>query len=149
MTKISYKTVAAKILAHHRLFARQGAVVPVWRSIDGRKCGPYYRLAYRDHLNRQRSIYLGPNKRLARDVKSLLDKLQTPLFHRRHSIRACAALRAGLRLHKIDWKSNLAARGLYLKGFTVRGWRKLPCADKIAKRTIEKNALQSDRTLRL
>jgi hypothetical protein len=141
MPKISYKIIAAQILAHRELFAREGFITSNYRNIAGRKFGPYFRLAYRNEHNRQLSIYLGRNKRLVHRVQSLLDKLKTPLLHRRESNRIYATLLAGLRLHKNRWKSDLAARGLYLKGFAARGWRNMPAAGKMASVTVPNKQL--------
>ena len=57
-TKRRYEAVRAWIFAHRRLLATQGTVTASWREYQGRRLGPFYRLAYREG-NRQRSVYLG------------------------------------------------------------------------------------------
>jgi hypothetical protein len=130
-SKITYQSIASIVLSQPETFSRQGFVTASYRTSRGRKCGPYYRLAYRDQQNRQRSIYLGRSEELAGLVQSLLDKLKTPLRHRRECHRIRVALLANLRTHKKHWKDDLAACGLYLKGFSVRGWRALHPANKL------------------
>ena len=130
-SKITYQSIASIVLSQPKTFSRQGFVTASYRTSRGRKYGPYYRLAYRDQQYRQRSIYLGRSEELAGLVQSLLDKLKTPLRRRRESRGIRVALLANLRTHIKRWKADLAAHGLYLKGFSVRGWRTLHPAIKI------------------
>ena len=69
------------ISARPDVFARQGSVTPTWRRRDGKRFGPYYRLAYRED-GRQRSVYLGRGAVVER-VRQMLDRLQKPLSQRR------------------------------------------------------------------
>jgi hypothetical protein len=130
-SKITYQSIASIVLSQPETFSRQGFVTASYRTSRGRKYGPYYRLAYRDQQNRQRSIYLGRSEELADLVQSLLDKLKTPLRRRRECRGIRVALLANLRAHKKRWKADLAAYGLYIKCFSVRGWRTLHPAKKI------------------
>ena len=50
--------VCELVRAQLGVFSRQGAIVATWREHQGRKLGPYYRLAWREE-GRQRSRYLG------------------------------------------------------------------------------------------
>jgi hypothetical protein len=129
-SKITYQSIASIVLSQPEIFSRQGFVTATYRTRRGRTFGPYYRLAYRDQQNRQRSIYLGRSAELAGLVKSLLAKLKTPLRRRRECRGIRVALLANLRTHIKRWKDDLAAYGLYLKGFSVRGWRALRSAIK-------------------
>ena len=116
------------IAARRDLFARQGTVVATWRQrpradpLPTSKCGPYYRLAYRED-GRQRSIYLGREGPLVDKVRQMLADLQRPLRQQRAINRVrrqvCAALTAQKR--RVD--AQLRPLGLRLKGFEVRGWR--------------------------
>ena len=125
MPQITCETITAKILAQRDRFARQGVVVSTYRMYRGRKLGPYFRLAYRDEQNRQRSIYLGRSADTASRIQSLLETLKAPLLRHRQCHRTRTILFAALRRHKNRWKTDLHTRGLYLKGFTIRGWRRL------------------------
>jgi len=107
---------------HEELFRRQGAVVESWRSYRGRRLGPYYRLVYRGG-RRNLAIYLGRSPELAEKVRALLDHFQNPIRQRRAWRRMRAGLWAEVRKQKAAWAKELAARGLALQEFEVRGWR--------------------------
>ena len=53
-----------------------------FRTRDGRRFGPYYRVAFRQN-DRQRSIYLGRSQSLADRVANLLAELRRPTHQRR------------------------------------------------------------------
>ena len=65
------------ITRNAQTFARNGAVVPAYRTRGNKRYGPYYRVAYRI-AGRQCSLYLGRCKQLADQVRQLLAKLQHP-----------------------------------------------------------------------
>ena len=121
------------IAARRDLFSRQGAVVATWRSrsrpdrLAGSvthtgKCGPYYRLAYRED-GRQRSVYLGREGPVVDEVRRLLADLQRPLQQRRLMNRLFRQARAAVRIHKTRVDAQLRPLGLRLQGFEVRGWQ--------------------------
>ena len=107
------------ILANPRLFATQGSVVATWRVRDGKRFGPYYRLAYR-RGGRQRSIYLGPRP-VADRLREFLAQLQRP--HHRHRLykRLQTQVRASLRQAKKQLAQQLASLGVTSKGYEFRG----------------------------
>ncbi len=113
--------VQRTLAADPKHFARQGAVVASWRYYQGRKLGPYYRLAYREE-GRQRFIYLGRAEGLAQAVRDLLAALQRPLCRRRLFDALRTQAREMLRQAKASMAEELAKWGLRLKGFEVRGW---------------------------
>jgi hypothetical protein len=104
------------------IMARQGTVVTTWRTRQGRKVGPYYRLAWRED-GRQKSLYLGCSTELAQTVRQMLADLQRPLRVDRSFQAARKQGWAALRAHKIVLARELARYGLYLHGWEVRGWR--------------------------
>ena len=114
--------VQRTLAADPKLFARQGAVVASWRYYQGRKLGPYYRLAYREE-GRQCFIYLGRDEGLAQAVRDLLAALKRPRRRRRLFDALRTQGRAMLRQAKASMAEELAKWGLRLKGFEVRGWR--------------------------
>jgi hypothetical protein len=105
------------------VFSRQGTIVASWRTYNGRKLGPYYRLAYRTE-GRQRSIYLGKSKNLLRQVRRLLEKLQKPIKTKRFMQRAQKTFQEVMKKHKAQFRIDLLKVGLQLRGYAVRGWRR-------------------------
>ncbi|MHB1037654.1 MAG: hypothetical protein ACYC35_24340 [Pirellulales bacterium] len=118
-----FDTIRAHILDRRELFARQGSVVATWRTRGGRRCGPYYRLAYRE-AGRQKSLYLGPSASLADQVRGLLAELQQPLRYGRLLDRLAAQARASLRQANAELNRVLGSIGYYLKGH--HEFRRLP-----------------------
>ena len=112
--------VSAALVDRRELFVRQGAVVATWRPYKGQRLGPYYRIVYRED-GRPRSIYLGASAWLARQVRSLLTRLQTPLRESRALKRVLGTVRASLRRHQRQAKSLFARLGVRLRGFEYRG----------------------------
>ncbi|MHB1038535.1 MAG: hypothetical protein ACYC35_29725 [Pirellulales bacterium] len=110
-----FDTIRTHILTRRALFARQGSVVATWRTRCGRRCGPYYRLAYRE-AGRQKSLYLGPSAPLADQVRGLLAELQQPLRYGRLLDRLAAQARASLRRANAELNRVLGTFGFYLKG---------------------------------
>ena len=70
------------LAARPAIFRNGGHVAASWRQRDGRKFGPYYRLAFRDG-DRQRSIYLGCAGPLVELVRQQLAEIQRPRTERR------------------------------------------------------------------
>ena len=124
---VDQKTRAVLELVEQRsaMFAKQGIVVESWRTYQGRQLGPYYRLAFREG-GRQCSIYLGASKERARRVRTFLDRLQKRTKMTSILNRARAGVMVELRAHKKLLDEQLRERGLYLKGFEVRGWSEVP-----------------------
>jgi len=104
-----------------RALCRQGSVVAGWRTVDGRRLGPYWS-RYRE-AGRQRSVYLGRSAALAAAVRRRLHKLQQPRKQSLQLARLRAAVRASFRRHLAVWKQDLAAWGVKLHGLEIRGWR--------------------------
>jgi hypothetical protein len=113
MTKITHETIAECLLAQSERFARQGFITANYRNRHGRKFGPYFRLAYRDLQNRQRSIYLGRSEDMARRIQSLL-KAQLQCRRQANHIRTLVL--ASLRLQKKDLNMNLRTHGFFHEG---------------------------------
>jgi len=109
------------------ILAQQGALIASWRSYKGRRLGPYYRLAYRVE-GKQRALYLGADPRLAAEVRQALHGMQAARHQQRHGRQQHAQLRAALRCSREQWDIELRKVGLYLKGFEVRGYRRLMSA---------------------
>jgi hypothetical protein len=111
------------VLGRKGVFARQGSVVATWRAYRGRRLGPYFRLAFRED-GRQRSIYLGRCRELARRVGSLLAGLQRPLRQRRVVRRLEAQVQASLKRFRAKLAEALAPLGIRIKGSEFRGGRR-------------------------
>jgi hypothetical protein len=114
------------IRALKSVFSRQGTVVASYRTYNGRKLGPYYRLAYRIE-GRQRSIYLGKSKKILRQVRRLLEKLQKPMQTKRHLRQAQKTFQEVLKKHMAQFRIDLLKVGLQLRGYAARGWRRYRC----------------------
>ena len=106
------------ILDHRDIFQGQGCVACGWRSYRGHRLGPFFTPRFRVH-GRQSAVYLGRSFELAERVKTLLREIQ----QERQFARLRRQARAELRKCKERWAEDLAALGLSLKGFEVRGWR--------------------------
>ena len=119
------------ITRNAQTFARNGAVVPTYRTRGNKRYGPYYRVAYRI-AGRQCSLYLGRCKQLADQVRQLLAKLQHPRDYRRLCKRANRQRRATMRRVIRHWQLTMRAYGLDFRGCELRGWRRLgiPRIDK-------------------
>ena len=113
------------ISARPDVFARQGSVAATWRCRDGKRFGPYYRLAYRDD-GRQCSVYLGRAGAVVERVRQMLHNLQKPLRQWRMYRRIDRQARAALRANNARVTALLRPLGLRLRGFEVRGWRRSP-----------------------
>ncbi|MGD0655768.1 MAG: hypothetical protein ABSA16_15630 [Thermoguttaceae bacterium] len=116
-----WASVERFILANRTLFYTHGSVVTEWRSRNGLRFGPYYRLKYREG-NIQRSIYLGPSNELAQKVCGLLARLQ---FHRTCR-RVSKKIRASIRLEIKNMHRLVQSLGYYMKGLALHK-RKSPC----------------------
>ena len=113
------------LAARPDLFRRGGHVAASWRQRDGRKFGPYFRLAYRDG-DRQHSIYLGGAGPLVEQVRQQLAAIQRPYTERRALCQVEREVRTSLRLEKRHFSQLLRPLGLRLKGFELRGIRLSP-----------------------
>ena len=118
----TFNRISNHILGLKSLFSRQGTVIATWRDYQGRKLGPYYRLAWREE-GRQCSLYLGASEELAQSVRQLLATLQRRLKENRQWRRLYAASRAACRASRALVNQQIARIGLYLKGSEFRGWR--------------------------
>jgi hypothetical protein len=121
--------VRQEVQQRQAIMARQGTVVAGWRTRQGRKVGPYYRLAWRED-GRQKSLYLGCSTELAQAVRQMLAELQRPLRLDRAFLAARKQGWAALRAHKVVLARELARYGLYLHGWEVRGWRNTTLFEK-------------------
>jgi hypothetical protein len=121
--------IRKEVRQREAIMARQGTVVATWRTRQGRKAGPYYRLAWREG-GRQKSLYLGRSAELAQAVRQMLAELQRPLREDRAFRAARKQGWAALRAHKIVLARELARYGLYLHGWEVRGWRNTTLFDQ-------------------
>ncbi|MBN2581188.1 MAG: hypothetical protein JXB10_19560 [Pirellulales bacterium] len=111
------------IRALRQVLARQGAIVASWRTYNGRKLGPYYRLAYRAE-GRQCSLYLGKSSRLVRQARRLLEKIQKTTKTQRMFRNAQRVFQKYMRRHQARFRIQLLQVGLQLRGYAVRGWRR-------------------------
>ena len=107
---------------HAEALRRQGSVVETWRERGGRRLGPYYRLACRLG-GRQKSVYLGSDRRLAVEVRRDVAARQAPARDGRRGRLRSRILRRELRRCRAVWDAELAKVGLRLKGSEVRGGR--------------------------
>jgi len=103
-------------------FARHAHIAASWRQRNGKKFGPYYRLAYRDG-DRQQSIYLGCAGELVEEVRRRLAVLKRPRTQYQAVQQLQRKIRASLRIDKRNLSSLLVSYGLRLKGFELRGIR--------------------------
>ena len=114
--------IRAVLESRRSLLAKQGTIVASWRTYQGRRLGPYYRLAYRE-AGRQCSIYLGCACDLVRRVQATLARFQQALRQSQIFSRMHSAARKALRQSKVRLRQQLAAIGIRLKGFEFRGVR--------------------------
>jgi hypothetical protein len=105
------------------IFSRQGTIVASFRTYNGRKLGPYYRLAYRAE-GCQRSIYLGKSKKILRQVRRLLEKLQKTVKTKRFMCQAQKTFQKMMKKHQAQFRIDLLKVGLQLRGYAARGWRR-------------------------
>lgn len=108
-------------------FAAQGSVVASWRTVSGNRFGPYYLLRYRDG-GRQRSLYLGRSEAVADVVRRRLAEQQGQRRRQLVLRKLRTAVKASLRRHLQDWRSDLNDAGLKLKGMEIRNWKSLRSA---------------------
>ena len=114
-----YAAVRDVVLARRDLFARQGSVVATTRTYRGRCLGPFYSVRFRAD-GKQASVYLGCSATLAERVEGLLNDLREETQQHRMLTRLKRHARAHLRQCKASWQQDLAALGLYLKGYEIR-----------------------------
>ena len=130
-----YERVAARIMACAEAIAREGSLVATWRWHGGHKLGPYWRVAFRDR-GRQKSIYLGRSEPLLHEVRQLLEELKRAERQRKDWARLHAEARTELRRQKALWERELRARGLYTRGYAIRGVRRFARAMGAAARVL-------------
>jgi hypothetical protein len=116
--------ILARIDEHAESLRTQGSVVETWRTYQGQRFGPYYRMKFR-HQGRQRSIYLGTSAELAEAVRQKLAKLQLPYRQSLDRRREWKVFHAALRRQKAILAEHAAAAGIHLKGWEFRGIRNL------------------------
>jgi hypothetical protein len=109
---------------HADALSQQGSVQRSWRYYQGRRLGPFYRLAYREG-GRQCSLYLGSDPTLAEEVLGVLEQMQAPRRHLLETERQLQKIKAQLKSHKRALDGELEQRGLHRKGNEIRGWRHL------------------------
>jgi hypothetical protein len=119
-----FRRIAQRILTHAETIAREGTIVASWCWRGGHRLGPYWRIAFRDR-GRQKSIYLGRSEPLLRQVRQLLVDLKQPQRQEKSLCLLHRQARAELRRRKALWDRDLRARGLYTRGYAVRGTRRL------------------------
>lgn len=110
------------IREHEAILASQGSVTTTWRWLRGRRRGPYYRLAYRDEIGRQRSIYLGTDKGLAAEAQGALQRLRAFDEKQRHIDNIRRAVRRELRRLRAAMNEELRPLSLRCQGSEIRGW---------------------------
>jgi hypothetical protein len=118
----TWPRIHAFLHARRSLLSTQGVIVASWRSYQGRRLGPYHRLAYREQ-GRQRSLYLGCAIDLVRLVRRTLTEFQRTLCETQVFRRLRSAARKALRASKDRLRQHLAAVGIRLQGFEFRGVR--------------------------
>jgi hypothetical protein len=79
-------------------------------------------VVYRDEHGCQRSIYLGAESNLVKEVRNLLADYRRPLQQQRAFATVRAALRRALRDERAQLDQQLAQVGLARKGAEIRGW---------------------------
>jgi hypothetical protein len=117
------QAVETFIHTHAERLAGQGAIVRTWRRRDGRKLGPYYLLVVRDAAGRQRSVYLGAAGPLVDEIRERLNSWQRGRRECWNVAAARKSLRRAVANGNQVLDGELAALGLYRKGFEIRGWR--------------------------
>jgi hypothetical protein len=115
------------------LLRRQGSVQAAWRLYRRRRLGPFYRLHFREN-GRLKTLYLRGDVTLAAEVRQALADLQAPGRVRREIERQRGQVLAIFRATKRACGRELQARGLWLHGNEIRGWRGLPCGPHPAAR---------------
>jgi hypothetical protein len=119
------RTVELFLAEHGERLTTQGTIVATFRQRDGRRLGPYYRLACRDSQQRQVSVYLGAAGPVVAATRERLEQLQ----QRHHQQRFWKNVRQGvhqkMKAAREQLAAELALRGLYHKGAEIRGWRQL------------------------
>lgn len=112
-----FERIRRAIGAQGKLFAAQGTIVASWKTHQGKRLGPYYRVAYRVD-GKQKSLYLGVSKWLVAQVRALLSSLQALL--REH--RMIERLKRQARQAFVASKRHLAHLLHSTLGVVTRGW---------------------------
>lgn len=99
-----------------------GSVVSTWRTYQGQRLGPYFRVAYRVG-GRQKSVFIGCDAELAEKVRSYLHNLQRQRNESANLNRMRRAAAKQFAVSRKQFGEELAAVGLRLRGSQVIGWR--------------------------
>ncbi len=145
-----FEQVRNEIRAHGMWLAEQGTLVASWKTHQGKRLGPYYRLAYRVD-GKQKSIYLGSSEWLVAQVRELLASLQAVL--REH--RTMERLKLEARQTLLENKRNLADLLHATMNATLKGWEFRRVASSLRQRTARyqqdaynRRAAEARRTIR-
>lgn len=125
-----FEQVRNEIRTHGMWLAAQGTLVASWKTHQGKRLGPYYRLAYRVD-GKQKSIYLGSSEWLVAQVRELLASLQGVL--REH--RTMERLKLEARQTLLENKRNLAGLLHEALDATLKGWEFRRAASSLRQRT--------------
>ena len=131
---VDQKRAAVKrfLAEHATALAHQGSIVQSWRHYQGRRLGPYYRIACRDG-RAQRSVYLGMDRELVNEVRRVLEELQRPSRDRRQFEQVRRAVGRQLAVQQAELDQELARANLYRKGWQILGWRRF---EAVARRAL-------------
>lgn len=102
---------------------RQGAVVATYRSRDGLRSGPYYKLTCRID-KRQVAVYLGAADDFVSEVRNRLAQLQEEKQLNTRIRKLRNALRHDARVARRALDAELEQYGLRRQGNEIRGWRR-------------------------
>ena len=99
-----------------------GSVVSTWRTYQGQRLGPYFRLAYRVG-GQQKSVFIGRDAELAEKVRDYLRTLQRQRNENANLNRMRRAAAKQFAASREQFGVELATVGLRLRGSQVIGWR--------------------------
>ncbi len=108
---------------HRSVLTRQGAVQRFFRRRGAARCGPYFRIVFRE-CSGQRVYYLGKDTGLVERARTELEALQRPGKTEREQRRCAHRNRRLLRDMRRRLAALLVERGLNLKGWELRGSRR-------------------------
>jgi hypothetical protein len=103
----------------------QGFVAAEYRTYQGARLGPYYKLRWRQD-GKQRVKYLGQDVEIIVEVSIALAQLQKKRILERQLARMFLEARKSLRRVKQDMTTAMAAMGEYYHGYTSRKRRTDP-----------------------
>jgi hypothetical protein len=117
-----WKRIFRFVDAHRPLLATPGAIVATWRTYQGHRLGPYYRLAYREN-GRQQSRDLGCCKELVARVRGTLADFQRRLQESKVMRGLIHAAKRAWHLCELRLRVQLSAVGIQMQGWELRGVR--------------------------